>query len=178
MSSVQQHCQSQLSDTEKPPAFWGLLVLNRSWKRARLSHLWGSVPSGAGHRAARWHSAPKLPGKAEMQARERSTLPLVSFPRQAWLLQEGIFKGHGTNRDRPYCSRRPLAPQQKWHLKCLFLEILVTFFCSEWELSRILARVWELSKSFCPTYVLAALRNLTDTSHVVSHPLPRAKDVQ
>lgn len=40
-----------------------------------------------------------------------------------------------------------------------------------------MACVWELSKSFCPTYVLAALRNLTDTSHMVPHPLPGAKDV-
>ena len=64
-----------------------------------------------------WHSTPKMSGKAEVWARERSALPLVSFPRQAWLLYEGLVKGHGANGDRPYCSRRPLAPQQQWHLK-------------------------------------------------------------
>lgn len=43
------------------------------------------------------------------------------------------------------------------------------FCCSEWELSRISACVWELSKSFCPTYVPAALRNLTEASLEVSY---------
>lgn len=64
-----------------------------------------------------WHSTPKMSGKAEVWARERSALPLVSFPGQAWLLHEELVKGHGANGDRTCCSRRPLAPQWKWHLK-------------------------------------------------------------
>lgn len=32
LAVLQQHCQSRLSDPEKPPAFLELLMLNKSWK--------------------------------------------------------------------------------------------------------------------------------------------------
>jgi len=64
LAVLQQHRQSQLSDTEKPPEVFELLMLKRSWKWARRPHLLGTVPSGVQHRTVCCCSTPKRCGKA------------------------------------------------------------------------------------------------------------------
>jgi len=104
------------SDAEKLPAFLELLVLNWSWKGARLCHPLGCVPSGADRSRASndaLDSTPKISEKAAVWARRGllcSWCPsqgsrLCSFVKDLLV---------GVERTGTGChSRGPLAPQQK-----------------------------------------------------------------